>query len=92
MPWYAAGNSVESLPAADAFGPYVCSLQDGGRAFETYWNTGRGTQAGGTGYHLLVSPSTAQWSRLAAGRSDDLGGVTGLRRRWCAGELCLTRR
>ena len=87
------------------FGGYACYLRDGDRVFETYWSTGRGTEAGATSYHLLdltvygrqetweESPDgwpqsfatrgeqfradgrpTAQWSRLAAGRSDDLSG------------------
>jgi predicted dithiol-disulfide oxidoreductase (DUF899 family) len=107
MPWYSAADSPESLLAGRSFGAYVSYLRDGERVFETYWNTGRGTEAGGTSYHLLDltvygrqetwedSPEgwpqpyrpdgamfrlngrpTAQWSRLAAGRSDDLGSGT----------------
>ena len=104
MPWYSAVGASKLLAGRD-FGAYGCYLRDGDRVFETYWNTGRGTEAGGTSYHLLDltvfgrqevwedSPEgwpqpytpdgamfrldgrpTAQWSRLAAGRSDDLGG------------------
>ncbi len=89
--------------SGDDFGTWVCFLRDGDRVFETYWTTGRGTEAGATSYHLLDltvygrqetwddSPAgwpqpyatagqqfrtdgrpTAQWSRLASGRSDDL--------------------
>lgn len=105
MPWYSARNSAEKLLAGRHFGGYVCYLRDGDRVFETYWTTGRGTEAGAMSYHLLDltaygrqetwedSPAgwpqrfvpdgdmfrtdgrpTAQWSRLVAGRSDDLGG------------------
>ena len=28
-------------------------LRDGDRVFETYWSTGRGTEAGASSYHLL---------------------------------------
>ena len=91
---------------ATAFGGYASYLRDGDRVFQTYWSTGRGTEAGATSYHLLdltvygrqetweespqgwpqpIDPTrgeqfrtdgrpTAQWSRLAAGRSDDLTG------------------
>jgi predicted dithiol-disulfide oxidoreductase (DUF899 family) len=103
MPWYSADDRAETLLAGRDFGAYACYLRDDDRVFETYWSTGRGTEAGGTSYHLLDltvygrqetwedSPAgwpqpyapdgamfrlngrpTAQWSRLAAGRSDDL--------------------
>ena len=105
MPWYSARDSGENLLAGRPFGWYACYLRDGDRVFETYWSTGRGTEAGANSYHLLdltvygrqetweESPEgwpqpyatrgeqfrtdgrpTAQWSRLAAGRSDDLSG------------------
>ena len=35
------------------FGGYACYLRDGDRVFETYWSTGRGTEAGANSYHLL---------------------------------------
>jgi predicted dithiol-disulfide oxidoreductase (DUF899 family) len=103
MPWYSLRDGAERLLAGRSFGAYVSYLRDGARVFETYWNTGRGTEAGATSYHLLDltvygrqetwedSPEgwpqsfgtdgqqfrhdgrpTAQWSRLRAGRSDDL--------------------
>jgi predicted dithiol-disulfide oxidoreductase (DUF899 family) len=104
MPWYSARDSVDAL--LGGFGGYMCYLRDGDRVFATYWSTGRGTEAGGTSYHLLdltpygrqerwedspegwpqpIDPSagdqfrtdgrpTAQWSRIEAGRSDDLSG------------------
>ncbi|HYJ54812.1 MAG TPA: DUF899 family protein [Mycobacterium sp.] len=53
MPWYSAGDSSETLLAGRQFGAYVCYLRDGDRVFETYWTTGRGTEAGATSYHLL---------------------------------------
>ena len=103
MPWYSARDSLDVLLLGREVGGYMCYLRDGDRVFETYWSTGRGTEAGATSYHLLdltlygrqetweESPEgwpqpyatageqfrtdgrpTAQWSRLAAGRSDDL--------------------
>ena len=103
MPWYSAAATSESLLAGRYFGAYACFLRDGDRVFETYWSDGRGTEAGGTSYHLLdltvygrqetwedsplgwpqiYTPDgdefrlngrpTAHWSRLAAGRADDL--------------------
>ena len=105
MPWYSLRDDAEKLLAGRAFGAYANYLSDDDRVFETYWTDGRGTEAGGTSYHLLDltvygrqetwedSPDgwpqrytpdgdefrldgrpTAQWSRLAAGRSDVLGG------------------
>jgi predicted dithiol-disulfide oxidoreductase (DUF899 family) len=53
MPWYSARDSGEALLAGRSFGGYVCYLRDGDRVFETYWNTGRGTEAGANSYHLL---------------------------------------
>ena len=103
MPWYSARDARDELLPRDGFGGYASYLRDGDRVFQTYWSGGRGTEAGGTSYHLLdltvygrqetweESPDgwpqsyatrgeqfrsdgrpTAQWSRLAAGRSDDL--------------------
>jgi predicted dithiol-disulfide oxidoreductase (DUF899 family) len=103
MPWYSARDARDELLPGREFGGYACYLRDGARVFETYWSTGRGTEAGATSYHLLdltpygrqetweESPEgwpqpyatrgeqfrldgrpTAQWSRLADGRSDDL--------------------
>ncbi|MFI5505835.1 DUF899 family protein [Mycobacterium sp. NPDC051804] len=103
MPWYSARNS-DALLQGRHFGMYVSYLRDGDRVFETYWNTGRGTEAGANSYHLMdltvygrqeqweESPQgwpqpydplagaqfrngerpTSQWSRIEAGRSDDL--------------------
>jgi predicted dithiol-disulfide oxidoreductase (DUF899 family) len=104
MPWYSAQASAETLLAGRWFGMLVCYLRDGDRVFETYWSTGRATEAMGSVYGLLDmtvygrqekfedSPPgwpqfwgnngeqwringrpTPQWSRLAAGHSDDLG-------------------
>jgi predicted dithiol-disulfide oxidoreductase (DUF899 family) len=103
MPWYSARESEEALLAGRWFGMFVSYLRDGDRAFETYWTTGRGTEAMAPAYGILDrtiygrqepfedSPEgwpqhwvnngsqfrtngrpSAQWSRLAAGRSDDL--------------------
>jgi predicted dithiol-disulfide oxidoreductase (DUF899 family) len=105
MPWYSAGDSLDTLLVGRRLGRMhiVCYLRRGGRVFETYWTTGRGVEAMDNGYRLLdltvyrrqetweESPAgspqwfegkqnfrtdgrpTAQWSRLEAGRSDDLG-------------------
>ncbi len=67
----------------------VCYLRHEDRVFETYWTNGRGVEVMAPGYVLLDRTvygqftgeqtyrtngrPTAQWSRLAAGRSDDLG-------------------
>jgi predicted dithiol-disulfide oxidoreductase (DUF899 family) len=103
VPWYSAQDSADALLAGRWFGMYLCYLRHGERVFETYWTSGRGTEAGAPTYGLLDmtvfgrqelwedSPAgwpqlfgtsgdqfrtngrpTAQWSRLAAGRSDDL--------------------
>jgi predicted dithiol-disulfide oxidoreductase (DUF899 family) len=103
MPWYSARDSGEALMADRWFGMTVCYLREGDRVFETYWNSGRGTEAMAPSYGLLDmtvygrqevwedSPEgwpqtfttsgaqfrkdgrpTAQWTRLAAGHSDDL--------------------
>ena len=105
MPWYSARDSLDVLLGGREVGGYQSYLRDGDRVFETYWSTGRGTEAGANSYHLLdltvygrqetweESPEgwpqpfatrgeqfrtdgrpTSQWSRLAAGRSDDLTG------------------
>jgi predicted dithiol-disulfide oxidoreductase (DUF899 family) len=102
-PWYSARDSAEALLAGRWFGMLVSYLRQDDRVFETYWTTGRGTEAMTSSYGLLDmtvygrqemwedSPAgwphrwamdgaqfrtdgrpTAQWSRLAAGRSDDL--------------------
>jgi len=103
VPWYSARDSVDALLAGRWFGMLVCYLRLGDRVFETYWSSGRSTEAMAPSYGLLDmtvygrqetwedSPAgwpqrwennggqfrtdgrpTAQWSRLAAGRSDDL--------------------
>jgi predicted dithiol-disulfide oxidoreductase (DUF899 family) len=52
MPWYSARDS-DAILQGRSFGFYACYLRDGDRVFETYWNTGRGTEAGANSYHLL---------------------------------------
>jgi predicted dithiol-disulfide oxidoreductase (DUF899 family) len=105
MPWYSARDAEQALLGDQGFGGYACYLRDGDRVFQTYWSTGRGTEAGANSYHLLDltvygrqetwedSPEgwpqqfaeagqqfrtgerpTSQWSRVEAGRSDDLTG------------------
>ena len=93
-------DSTDALLAGRWFGMLVSYLRDGGRVFETYWTSGRATEAMAPSYGLLDmtvygrqerwedSPGgwprrfgtdgdqfrtggrpTAQWSRIAAGRS-----------------------
>ncbi len=53
MPWYSAVPSGDALLAGRGFGTLVCYLRDGDRVFETYWTTGRATEAMGSVYGLL---------------------------------------
>ena len=53
MPWYSAGPSEDALLAGRGFGTLVCYLRDDDRVFETYWTTGRATEAMGSVYGLL---------------------------------------
>jgi predicted dithiol-disulfide oxidoreductase (DUF899 family) len=105
VPWYSAGESLDTLMAGR--GPFMlaCYLRQDDRVFETYWTTGRGVEAMDQTYSLLDrtvygrqepwedSPAgwpritggysstngrpTAQWSRLAAGHSDELDNDAG---------------
>ncbi len=103
-PWYSTQGSEDALLAGRWFGLLVCYLRDGGRVFETYWNSWRSAEIMAPSYGLLDmsvygrqetwedSPAgwpqwwpnngdqfrtngrpSSQWSRLAAGRSDELG-------------------
>jgi predicted dithiol-disulfide oxidoreductase (DUF899 family) len=53
MPWYSAAGSGDALLAGRGFGMLVCYLRDGDRVFETYWNSGRSTEAMAPAYGLL---------------------------------------
>ena len=54
MPWYSARDSSDALLAGRRDSAATrCYLRDGDRVFETYWTTGRGTEAGASSYHLL---------------------------------------
>jgi predicted dithiol-disulfide oxidoreductase (DUF899 family) len=53
MPWYSAQPSVDALLAGRGFGVLICYVRDGDRVFETYWTTGRATEAMGSVYGLL---------------------------------------
>jgi predicted dithiol-disulfide oxidoreductase (DUF899 family) len=53
MPWYSAQDSTDALLAERGYGVIVCYLRDGDRVFETYWTTGRATEAMGSVYGLL---------------------------------------
>ncbi|WP_252435810.1 DUF899 family protein [Pseudonocardia humida] len=70
MPWYSARDSGEALLGGRGFGGYACYLRDGDRVFETYWTTGRGTEATATSYRLLdLTPYGRQetWEDSPAG-------------------------
>ena len=47
------GARADALLAGRDFGMIVCYLRVGDRAYETYWNTGRGTEAMAWSYHLM---------------------------------------
>jgi hypothetical protein len=61
----------------------ICYLRQGSHVFETYWATSRGVEVMDNSYRLLelkeskISRTdgrpTAQWPRLKAEYSDDLG-------------------
>jgi len=53
MPWYSAQESRDALLAGRWFGMLVSYLRDGGRVFETYWNSGRSTEIMAPSYGLL---------------------------------------
>jgi predicted dithiol-disulfide oxidoreductase (DUF899 family) len=53
MPWYSAKYSADALLAGRWFGMTVSYLRDGDRVFETYWSSGRGTEAMAPTYGLL---------------------------------------
>lgn len=53
MPWYSAQPSTDALLAGRGFGALVCYLREDDRVFETYWTTGRATEAMGSVYGLL---------------------------------------
>ena len=76
-PWYSARDAGDALLAGREFGAYACYLRDGDRVFETYWTTGRGTEAGATSYHLLdLTPYGRQeaWEDSPAGWPQHFGG------------------
>jgi predicted dithiol-disulfide oxidoreductase (DUF899 family) len=52
-PWYSVQESADALLAGRWFGMLVSYLRDGGRVFETYWNSGRSTEIMAPSYGLL---------------------------------------
>ena len=52
LPWYSARGAA-SLLVGRPFGMIVCYLRVGDQAYETYWSTGRGTEAMAWSYHLM---------------------------------------
>jgi predicted dithiol-disulfide oxidoreductase (DUF899 family) len=87
VPWYSGQESADELLAGRSFAMLACYLRHGDRVLETYWTRGRGFEVMAPNYGLLDMRSkqifrtngrpTAQWSRLEAGRSDDLGIASG---------------
>jgi len=53
MPWYSVRDSRDVLLAGRWFGMLVCYLREGERVYETYWTTGRATEAMAPSYGLL---------------------------------------
>ncbi|MEV4491109.1 DUF899 family protein [Micromonospora coxensis] len=53
FPWYSAKDSDPALVDGRGFGLIACYLRDGDQVYETYWTTGRGTEALMTSYHAL---------------------------------------
>jgi hypothetical protein len=83
VPWYSVGESADVLRAGRTYNRFmlVCYLRQGDRVFETYWTTGRqelwedspaGWPQPDPSWRTDGRP-TAQWPRLEAGRSDDVG-------------------
>ncbi len=80
MPWYSARDSRDALLAGRWFGMTLSYLRDGDRVFETYWNSGRGTEAMAPSYALLDKTvygrqewwedSPAGWPRSFGDRGD----------------------
>jgi predicted dithiol-disulfide oxidoreductase (DUF899 family) len=66
MPWYSVQASGDALLAGRDHGMIVCYLRDGDRVFETYWTTGRATEAMGSVYgrQETFEHSPAGWPRL----------------------------
>jgi len=80
MPWYSARDARDELLDDGGFGGYACYLRDGDRVFQTYWSTGRGTEAGGTSYHLLdLTPygRQEQWEQSPEGWPQPIATATG---------------
>lgn len=53
VPWYSALDSADLLLAGRWFGMHVCYLRDGDRVFETYWSSGRSSEAMAPSYGIL---------------------------------------
>jgi predicted dithiol-disulfide oxidoreductase (DUF899 family) len=53
VPWYSAADAGDALTAGRWFGMLVCYLREGDRVFETYWCSGRASEAWSPSYGLL---------------------------------------
>ena len=62
LPWYSARGATDVV-AGRPFGFIACYLRRGDRVFETYWSTGRGTEALAWSYALM--------DRSVYGRQED---------------------
>ncbi|GAB3599119.1 DUF899 family protein [Kineococcus gypseus] len=52
LPWYSAGGS-DALVDGRGFGLLACYVRRGEEVYETWWTTGRGTEAMSWSFHLL---------------------------------------
>ena len=52
LPWWSV-READGLGAGRDFGFLACFLRDGDKVYETWWTTGRGTEAMGWSYDLL---------------------------------------
>ena len=57
LPWYSA-RDADALVAGRWFGFIACFLRIGDRVYETYWSTGRGTEAVAWSTRCSIGPFT----------------------------------
>jgi predicted dithiol-disulfide oxidoreductase (DUF899 family) len=75
LPWYSA-RDADGLLAGRSFGFIACFLRVEDRVYETYWSTGRGTEAMAWSYALLdrtVYGRQEAWEDSPEGWPRDLG-------------------
>jgi predicted dithiol-disulfide oxidoreductase (DUF899 family) len=75
LPWYSARDS-RAVTAGRPFGYLAFFLREGDRVYETYWSTGRGTEAMAWSYALLdrtVYGRQEEWEDSPAGWPQEFG-------------------